>query len=117
VKLLQHPAVAYLILVRSMRSLLVIVAAVVISRSVVAADVGLEVLAPISREDERQITQIVKHFTASEITLIRAVQSPNPPFETYVDKVLVFVGPDQKGGPYRLEKANGAWHITQLPKT
>jgi hypothetical protein len=65
----------------------------------------------------RQISEIIKHFTSSEITLIRAVQSPKPPFETYRDKVLVFVGPQQKRGPYRLQKANGAWHITELPKT
>jgi hypothetical protein len=99
-----------------MRNLLAIVVAIASYQSVSATDVGLEVLAPISREDVRQITQIVKHFTSSEITLIRAVQSPKPPFETYADKVSVFVGPQEVGKMYRLQKANGAWHIMELPK-
>ncbi|HZE58868.1 MAG TPA: hypothetical protein VE031_13515 [Chthoniobacterales bacterium] len=100
-----------------MRKLLAIVVAIASCQLVSAADVGLEVLAPISREDVRQITQIVKHFTSSEITLIRAEQSPKPPFETYADKVFVFVGPEQERGKmYRLQKANGAWHIMELPK-
>jgi hypothetical protein len=95
-----------------MRKLLAAVIAVAICRSVSAAGVGLEVLAPISREDVREIIQIVKHFTSSEVTLIRAVQSPKKPFETYDDKVLVFVGPEQgKGKMYRLQKEAGKWHI------
>ncbi|HVF73202.1 MAG TPA: hypothetical protein VM940_16490 [Chthoniobacterales bacterium] len=100
-----------------MRNVLAIVVAIATCQSASAADVGLEVLAPISRQDVRQISQIVKHCTSSEITLIRAVQSRKPPFETYVDKVLVFVGPEQERGKmYRLQKDDGKWHMVKAPK-
>jgi hypothetical protein len=96
------------------RILYVIAAITLICCAASAADVGLEVLAPISRDDVRKITNVIKGVTPREITLIRAVQSDRPPFETYDNRVWVAFGHETTPrDTYCLQKRGTEWYTVQ----